>query len=284
MPSAQPSDSPDYVIAGHVACDLVDGEVRPGGTVLYSGAMAANLGRRVGIVTAGPVDLSWSPSLAAMLLVSIASHEATTFAIESGASRPLRLLRRAQGIGLHDIPWSWRNAQLLHLAPIAGEIPAMLPTALQARKTVATPQGWLRRVLSDGTVVPAPEQLEELPLETLAALVVSSEDVAGRDDLVRRAAARVPAVVLTRGSQGCTLFVGGQGMQIDAFDARAVDTIGAGDVFAAAFFVRMDETGDPVHSARFATCAASLSVEGRGLGSVPARERIEARMRDVCRP
>jgi len=272
------------VIAGHVAYDIVDGQARPGGTVLYAGAMAANLGRRVGIVTAGPIDLSWSSSLAAMPLVSVPSRETSTFSIETGAGRSLRLLKRAQAIGLDDIPWGWRNAQILHLAPIAEELPAILPTLLHEHKTVATPQGWLRRVLADGTVVPAPERLEELPLEDLAALVVSSEDVAGRCDLVRRAAARVPTVVLTRGSRGCTLFVGGRGVQIDAFDTRAVDTIGAGDIFAAAFFVRMDETGDPVHSARFATCAASLSVEGRGVGSVPVRERIEARMRNACPP
>ena len=60
-----------------------------------------------------------------------------------------------------------------------------------------------------------------------------------------------------------------------------VDSTGAGDVFAAAFFVRLDETGDPRASAGFASCAAGVSIEGVGVARIPDRGAVEARLHAV---
>ena len=281
-PTAPFSNTPDYVIVGHVALDIVKGQTRPGGSVLYAGAMAANLGRRVGLVTAAPADFPWPPNLT-NIAACIPSTEATTFEMGT-AGGPQRLVARAQGIRSVDIPEAWRGSRLVHLAPIAAELAQDLPELLDGRCVVVTAQGWLRRIATDGTVAAAPERLADIPFESIAAMVISIEDVAGRVDLVRRAATRVPVLALTRGRHGCTLFVRGDEIEVEAVPARPVDSVGAGDVFSAAFFVRLDETGDPVASARFASSAAALSVEGRGVeGSVPTRERIEDRSRDACR-
>jgi sugar/nucleoside kinase (ribokinase family) len=220
-----------------------------------------------------------------MSVACVPSSDVTSFDIgDDGA--PKRLLARATQIRRSDIPESWRGARLVHLAPIADEIDRDVPSILTERScVVATAQGWLRRVSSDGTITSAPEELAELPLESFAAMVISIEDVAGRVDLVRRAANRVPLLALTRGRQGCTLFVRGDEVEIEPVEACVLDSVGAGDIFAAAFFVRLDEIGDPVRSARFASSAAALSVEGRGVeGSVANRERIEERSRVACRP
>ena len=48
--------------------------------------------------------------------------------------------------------------------------------------------------------------------------------------------------------------------------------------FATGFLVRYAETGDPWEATRFASCAASLVIEGVGVDGVPTREAIDARL------
>jgi sugar/nucleoside kinase (ribokinase family) len=60
-----------------------------------------------------------------------------------------------------------------------------------------------------------------------------------------------------------------------------LDATGAGDVFAAAFFVRLHKTRDPWEAARFATLIASRSVTRLGLDGVPTKQEIEESMLEV---
>src|SRR5581483_9196225 len=95
---------------------------------------------------------------------------------------------------------------------------------------------------------------------------------------VEDAATRAALIVLTRGAAGCTLYAGGARMDVPAFPALERDTIGAGDIFATALFVRLAETGDMLTSARFAACAAACAVEGHGWKSIPDRAQVLARL------
>jgi sugar/nucleoside kinase (ribokinase family) len=60
-----------------------------------------------------------------------------------------------------------------------------------------------------------------------------------------------------------------------------VDATGAGDIFAAAFFIRLFKTRDPWEAARFATLIASRSVTRIGLNGIPTQSEIEACMMEV---
>jgi sugar/nucleoside kinase (ribokinase family) len=53
-----------------------------------------------------------------------------------------------------------------------------------------------------------------------------------------------------------------------------IDPTGAGDIFAAVFFLRLKETGDAWEAARTATVLASSSITRPGLDGVPSREEI----------
>jgi sugar/nucleoside kinase (ribokinase family) len=59
--------------------------------------------------------------------------------------------------------------------------------------------------------------------------------------------------------------------------AKEVDPTGAGDVFAAAFLVALRERRPVPLASRFATAAASLSVEGPGLTAIASRAAVERR-------
>jgi 1D-myo-inositol 3-kinase len=86
-------------------------------------------------------------------------------------------------------------------------------------------------------------------------------------------------VVLTRGARGCTVFQQGrEPFDSPAFHAHEFDPTGAGDVFTAAFLIRLHETGDVVESARFANCVASFAVEAEGVTGIPTRAMVEERM------
>jgi len=270
---------PDYVLIGHVARDLIGTAERVGGTALYAGLTAARLGRRVGIITAHAADLQLPSEMSALQLARTPSDRTTTFAIGSTAhGRNLRLIQRAAEIRREDVPEPWRACSILHIAPIVAEVPSCAACWFEATVVGATGQGWLRCAREDGAIVPAPDELERLPLEGLSALVLSIEDIGGDAGAAQRASARVPIVVLTRGADGGTLYVQGRASHVPAYPAREVDSTGAGDVFAAAFFVRLGETSDPEASARFASCAAALSVEGIGTAAIPDRDQIQLRL------
>jgi sugar/nucleoside kinase (ribokinase family) len=84
--------------------------------------------------------------------------------------------------------------------------------------------------------------------------------------------------VLTRGERGASYYRAGKWQHLPAFQSkRQVDPTGAGDVFAAAFFVYLKQSGDPELSAHFACCVASFAVEKRHHAAVPTLEQVAER-------
>jgi hypothetical protein len=180
---------------------------------------------------------------------------------------------------VNHVPASWLAAPIVHLAPLMSEASPGLAALFQGRVVGATAQGWLRRASApDGAVVPMPHALDDVALEGFAALFLSEEDVGGDERVVDGLHQRVPVVVLTRGAHGCVLYAQGRRREIPAYPANEVDGTGAGDVFAAAFLTHLEESADPEASARFAACAAALSVEGVGTQAIPTREQVQARL------
>jgi sugar/nucleoside kinase (ribokinase family) len=237
------------------------------------------LGRQVAIVTSHGTDLEIPQELAGASIVSVPAEASTTFTHEHGpGGRVLTLTARAKSISAAHVPEAWRAAEIVHLAPIAWEVDRDVATGCRAKWRVATPQGWMRRAGEAGEIVAATERVEQLPFDALAAVVMSADDLGRRDDLVEWIAARCPITAVTRGADGCTLYAHATSTQIAACPADEADSTGAGDVFAAALFVRLSETGDPIQSARFAACAAALSVEGEGVASIPTRAQVEERL------
>jgi len=111
-------------------------------------------------------------------------------------------------------------------------------------------------------------------------LVFSQDDVSNDHDLMHRYASMVKTMVVTHGRFGSTVYRQGEHPRhFPAFSAHEVDPTGAGDVFCAAYLIRMRETGDPYESARFANCTASFAVEGLGIATLPSRQQVDARLR-----
>lgn len=250
-----------------------------GGTAFYAALTAQRLGYCPGIVTAAAELPALPPGIA---LAAAPSATSSIFAHSYVAGQREQLVHSvAAPIGLAQIPEAWRGAPLIHLGPVLGELDAAMAFAFPRALLGVTPQGWLRRL---DAPPPAPMVLTpwhptgEL-LRRIDLLVLSIEDLGGDEAAAIAYARHCPCVALTRGGAGLTLFVAGEAQEIPAAPARAVDSNGAGDLFAAAMLLQLFETGDPLAAARFGAAAAACGVEGRGAAALPSRGAVFARMR-----
>lgn len=268
--------NPDYLLLGHFTRDVLpDGSIAPGGTAIYAALTAHRLGRNAGIVSARAMLPAQWPD--AIKLAFIEEMDTPIFENRYTPAGRVQILHAESGaITLENVPPAWRDARVVHLGPILAETPEQLAYAFPNALLGMTPQGMMRSwdpalpgAISYRAWEPPPRLLERIN-----ALVMSIEDVRGDEERARSYARHCPLVVLTRGAAGSTLFINGQPHTIAAYPATERDPTGAGDVFAAALLVRLDETGDPIEAANFAAYVAARSVEGIGPSAIPTRAEI----------
>lgn len=271
---------PDYVVIGHITRDVTPDGYTTGGTVAYAGLTARNLGYRVGIVTSHGSELELDDLLSGIELHAIPSDQTTTFENIYRAQRREQYIRAvASPIPPQAIPEPWRQAPIVHLAPLADELPPEIIEVFDDTTLIGvTPQGWMRRWDDEGRVWPKPWECAEQILARADVLVFSEEDVLHIDDAIQTFAAMARIMVVTRGVGGATLYLDGQPYHYPAFVVQEVDPTGAGDVFAAAFLIHLHQSGDPHAATHFANCVASFAVEAPGIQGLPTREQVEERL------
>ncbi|BDG05391.1 PfkB family carbohydrate kinase [Anaeromyxobacter oryzae] len=270
------------LLAGNVTLDRVPGGFTPGGTVSYAARTYLGLGARVRAVTAAAADYP-SATLAGADVVVVPAARTTTFVntYDAAGIRTQRVEAIAPPVEPSQAPASWLAADLVHLAPIMGEIAlrTWLP-AVRGRFVGIGVQGWVRAVAADGTVIQPPWEPAPEELRGVDAACVGEDDLRGQGDLLDRLIAAVPIVAFTHGDRGCEVIVRGRTLRIGAFRTHEVDPTGAGDVFSAGFFLGLAEGADPAQAARLGAAAASIVVEARGadaLDRIPeARARVAA--------
>jgi sugar/nucleoside kinase (ribokinase family) len=277
--------APEYVVVGHCALDVQpDGSFLPGGTVLYGALTAARLGMRAAVLTAGdPAALA--PALAPFrdaFAIHILPTPATTIFenIPTPQGRRQTLHGWAGPILPDALPAAWRHATILHLGPIADELPpdawAEALGTTHARFTLATPQGWLRR----WGALPSPVRHESLSLpdallDRLGAMIISVEERDVAEAAVRRVAINGLGAI-TDGPHGVDILRGNITTHVPTFDVTVRDETGAGDVFAAAWAIQIARGENPEAAARVACAVASLSITARGPHGIPTAAEIAA--------
>jgi sugar/nucleoside kinase (ribokinase family) len=266
----------DYLVIGHVCQDLTPIGPRLGGTVTFGALTAHALGRRVGMVTSAPDEMRpLLKPLKPLALACIPSKLPTTFEnTYTPAGRMQTLTGRAAPLTIDHVPSSWRQAALVHLAPVADEVAPDLAKQFPGALVGITPQGWMRQWDASGRVSFRVWESAAEVLPHTQALVLSIEDLDGDETLAWQYATQTGVMVVTRGAQGCTLFVSGEPTHIPAPHVDERDPTGAGDIFAAAFFCELHATHDALHAARFATRLASDSVTRSGLAGIPNAAQV----------
>lgn len=275
MPDLALWEPVDYLVIGHVAHDLTPAGPRLGGTAAYSALTARALGLRVGVVTAAGPETSLA-ALSDFPVLSLESPNSTTFEnIYTDHGRLQYLRAQATRIDFQRVPEAWRRASIIHLGPIANEMEAVLPEGFSPALLGLTPQGWMRQWDVEGRVSPTAWSNADAALARANAVVISREDVEGDEERIEQMAHQTRVLVVTEGSSGAVLFWNGDRRRFHAPDVPEVDPTGAGDIFAAAFFVRLFTTRDPWEATRFATLLASRSVTRPGLEGIPTARDIE---------
>lgn len=271
----------EYLAIGHVAHDLTPAGPRLGGTVAYAALTARALGMKVGIVTAVGSETPLG-ELDGIPTIAIRSPQSTIFEnIYTNEGRLQFLRAQAVRIDFDQVPADWRKASIVHLGPIANEMDPNLPATMTPALLGVTPQGWMRQWDANGRVSLRPWDQAETILARAGAIVISREDVGGDHETIEYIAQQTRMLVVTEGAEGCVLHWHGDRRRFRAPQVREVDGTGAGDVFAASFFIRLHTTRDPWEAARFATLIASRSVTRPGLEGIPTQAEIESSLMEV---
>jgi len=271
----------DYLVIGHLACDRTQAGLRLGGTVAYSSLTARALGFNPGIVTSWggeiPLDL-----LEGIQIYSLPTERSTTFEnIYTSSGRLQVIHHQAAPIDYESVPDLWRQSPIIHLGPIAQELPIKQDSIISPSFLCVTPQGWMRSWDEAGHVLPncCPDLS---PLTSKAgATVISIEDVENDEAEIERLSLESRILAVTEGPAGARLYWNQDLRRFNAPKIKEIDATGAGDIFAAAFFTRLIATRDPWESARFATRLASFSVAREGLESIPTSQEIQASLMEV---
>jgi len=263
----------DYLAIGHASLDLTPSGAVPGGTVTYAARVAQALGCRIAVVTSVASDFDLETVFPGMAIENIPAAATTTFRnVYSGGGRQQKIFSAAEPILAKHIPAAWMRAPIVHFGPIANEIDSSLIELFSNSLVGLTPQGWYRRWDESGQVTSGnwPEAGKFIPMA--ASIILSTEDLSDPADLdIFRQRARL--LVLTEQAGGCRVYCRGEQRHFPAPAVEEVNPTGAGDSFAAAYFVRLHQTrGNPWAAAEFANRVAAASV---------TQETIEDKIRAI---
>jgi sugar/nucleoside kinase (ribokinase family) len=271
----------DYLLIGHVTQDVTPAGMRLGGTASYASLTAKAFGIRVGVVTACRDDLTL-PELDGIQIVRKSSENNSTFEnIPTPQGRVQYIRAQADRLTIADVPEAWRSAPIVHFGPVAGEIdPAMLESFPHSLRCT-TPQGWLRQWDENGLVTFLNWQGIDTILKNVNIAILSIEDILGDEDIIQEYACTVPILVITEGARGARIYWNNDVRFIRPPHENEVDSVGAGDIFAASFFIRYQQTRDPWEAARVATQLAAHSVTRITLSGIPTATEVQQTLQEV---
>ena len=281
----------DILLIGHVTRDVIDNNpqsaYRLGGTVSFAAITALCLGRRPTIITRAAADTNLTELPTAVELHVLPSTATTTFAnVYTDQGRIQYCYNPAPAITADDIPVALRHPRAVLLGPLVNEIGSdIAPLFLESTLVAAVPQGWMRHWDATGRVHSKPWENADAILPHLDVLVLSLEDIDYDLSRLDPFFEHLSMVVVTEYRDGSTLYRRDANGRINETKipprpANEVDPTGAGDIFATAFMIRLQETNDPVQAARFANITASFGVEHEGVGGIPSREQVLAYMEE----
>jgi pfkB family carbohydrate kinase len=281
MNNLVPVEPVDYLIIGHVTQDLSPNGPTLGGTASYSALTAKALGLKVGIVTSFKTGLQL-PELDGISIAVISNEYTSTFEnIQTSNGRIQYLHHKAPSLNLSVVPETWRNTPIVHLGPVCQEVDPNLSKCFPNSFVGLTPQGWFRGWDSNGKIHFSEWPESSYVMGNSSAAVLSIEDVRGNEKLIEDMTSFIRVLVITEGAAGARVYWNGDLRRFRPPQVVEVDPIGAGDIFAAAFFIRLYTTQDPWEAARFATQLAANSVTRSGLKGVPTHTEVQSYIMEI---
>lgn len=281
MRTTMPNTPIDYLLIGHLTRDITPEGNRLGGTAAYASLTALALGARVGVISSWGSDLPAGMD-EAVSITGIPAEHSTTFENQETAQGRVQYIRSvAEPLDLHLIPDAWIETPIVHIGPVAQEIPPSILRHFPNAFIGITAQGWLRAWDERGRVSTTDWPEAQYVMGLADAVVISQEDLDNDETSIQDWIHSSRLLVVTSGANGASLYIKGDQHQISAPKKDELDATGAGDIFAAAFFLHVYHQGDPLEAARFATRIAADSVIHEGIAGVPVQGEIQPIMARV---
>lgn len=290
------------LVVGHITHDYYGEEVVAGGCAFYGARVHAALSAEAEdasshLVGGAGDDFCCADEIADLDRTLHLSGETTVFVNYYPDDAPrVQLLKALAGPVLPEMaPEEWLQADLIHLAPVLGEVDLgawksairkVAPDALLAINI----QGWIKCAgpLFESDEFPGARRVVQKFWEVEAEdfrgvdiACLSEEDVIGQPGLLEKLLETVPLVAFTRGELGSQIFVYAEPAEVGIYPTVASDPTGAGDVFAASFAHKIALFEDPITAARFASAAASIVVEDRGARALNRLDEAATRAEQV---
>ena len=276
-----------FVAIGHITNDISPGE-HLGGGVSYSAVTAARMGLEAHIITKCPINHPFVKELKELgVIVHILPsnlNTITTFDTRNARGKRSQTVSEIQELispkDEKSFPWHILKDSIILVAPVTTfDVDRKLfPYLAKYGDLNVIPQGYFRKILKNGNVVPKKWENFRMYASSMKTVVLSEEDIVLQPNLVKY----FPLVVLTQGAKGAVVYRNGQKIcQTNAFPLQRtelVDFEGAGDVFAAAFIIEMiRKSGDIKASSEAACLLAAVKISGIcgiGVNSIPSRKQI----------
>ncbi|MFW5967700.1 MAG: PfkB family carbohydrate kinase [Persicimonas sp.] len=290
------------LVAGHVTHDHYAEGFVAGGCAFYGAKVHDRLDGETHLVTVVGDDFTRDDEIADLDATIRRSGETTVFANYYPPDEPrIQLLEvRAPEVTPELAPPEWLDADLVHLAPVLGEIDlSAWKRAVGDGMLAINIQGWIK----DAADPVEPSRLEEIQrrgvsgearrvaqrlwevseedLDGVAVACLGEEDVIDQPGLLDKLVSAVPVVAFTLGERGSRIFVDGESTEVGIYETEASDPTGAGDVFAAGFTHKLAAGVDPIEAARFAAACASVVVEETGARALTRLDEASARAERV---
>lgn len=239
-----------YVAVGSACWDEVEGDAdrRLGGSVLFAGQVARAAGWDVRVITSGTPELAAAVRAALPgidVVVQPSGHDTVMWFPREADLGPSAVPTVADPIDVAFASDHLDAADVVHLAPIMGELTAELISAVARSPFVGiTPQGLLRRRAGEHHRLALLDAPEPWWASATDAVVLSEGEFAHIGEPLL---APGRAVAVTRGERGCRGWCDGQEVDLPGIPLDAIaptGTIGAGDVFASSLFLSL-AGGDP---------------------------------------
>jgi 1D-myo-inositol 3-kinase len=265
------SASNRILLVGHYCHDTLDlrsGQVIDtlGGSVSYASSVFLKLGIDYQVISKVGDDFRYFQQLRDPPHVCVGART-THFASyqRPNGGRLLSLKSRCETIAPGDIPTGLSFPACI-VAPIAGEVPpeTLVQAAHCSRYVYCDIQGFIRAFQPNGSIVYLP--LNQTPYEPLLNrihfLKVSEDEL---PYLAVEKVRRSCGILITRGSQGCTILTSQDELHFSARKTNEVDSTGAGDCFLAGFVAGMIQGYSLAEAAGLANQMGALAVERWGV-------------------
>lgn len=258
----------DFLAIGHICRDIIPGGFATGGAAAYTTSVATVLGCRSGIVTSASPESEWTEELPGIAVHKVDDMATTIFENVYTPTGRVQIIHSVAGkLSERQVPVPWSRTPLVFLGPIANEVEPTLIHMFSNSTVGVGPQGWMRNWDESGHVFRTNWESAAEVLPLAAVTFLSTQDLPDQS-LIDTYAHLARLLVVTDGENGCKVYHHNEVRAFPAPVVKEIDTTGAGDIFAAAYLIRLYQTdGDFWEAAEFANRIAACSVTGRGLAS-----------------